>query len=347
MMRRYSRKGILLLLPLMLLGLCSCDRHKREKLEAEQGKGHAVSHEMGESIPGLTDQGAYRFTLIIFGTAGNPFFTKVVAGANEAARKLGCSVDVQFGDNDSARTNNIIETAISNRIDGIGTIISLDDAYDHTVKRAIAAGIPVISFNIDDSQGGEGNARMAYIGQDMTTAGYLIAKRLVKTGKLKPGDIVVCPVEHPEAVYAKQRYNGVKRALDEAGVKSEVLSTGGISLEDTLNKLTQYLLGHRDTDAVVAMGGMPMEMTPQAIKDVGLDIPNAGFDITKRIARNIADGKSIATVDQQPFYQGFMTITQLYYYRKYGLMPCDINTGGAMVDKTNVRKVMDLADSVR
>lgn len=352
MMRIFGKKNnTTFLLPLMLLivcGLSSCDRHAREKLEAAQGKGHVVSHEMGETACSeFSNSGAYRFTLVIFGTAGNPFFTKVVAGANEAARKLGCSVDIQFGDNDSARTNNIIETAISNKIDGIGTIISLDDAYDQTIRRAIEAGIPVIAFNIDDSKGGEGNARLAYIGQDMTTAGYLIAKRLIKDGKLKAGSKVVCPVEHPEAVYAKLRYDGVKRALDQAGIKSEVLNTGGISLEDTLNKLTQYLLGHRNTDGVLAMGGMPMEMTPQAIKDVGLNIPNAGFDITKRIARNIQSGHSIATVDQQPFYQGFMTITQLYYYKKYGLMPCDINTGGAMVDRSNVKKVMDLADSVR
>ena len=39
-----------------------------------------------------------------------------------------------------------------------------------------------------------------------------------------------------------------------------------------------------DTAAVLAMGGMPMEVAPQAISDVGLKIPNAGFDITRQIA---------------------------------------------------------------
>lgn len=321
--------------------LCSCDRHAREKA-GEVGTGNQTG--ITQPADGSSN---YKFTMVIFGTAGNPFFTKVVAGANEAAAKLGSSVDVQFANNDSARENDIIETAISNKIDGLGVVINLDDAYDQTVKKAIDAGIPVIAFNIDDSKGSQGNARYAYIGQDMTTAGYLITKRLIADGKLKAGDMVVCPVEHPEAIYAKQRYNGVKKALDEVGVKSEVLNTGGISLEDTLTKLTQYLLGRKDTAAVMAMGGMPMEMAPQAIKDVGLNIPNAGFDITRRIAQNIKDGKSIATVDQQPFYQGYLTVTQLYYCRKYGLMPCDINTGGAMVDKSNVQRVMELADSVR
>ena len=165
--------------------------------------------------------------------------------------------------------------------------------------------------------------------------------------KLNKGDLVVCPVEHPEAVYAAQRYAGARKAFEPAGIKSEVLNTGGISLEDTLNKLTQYLIGHKDTAAILAMGGMPMEVAPQATADAGLKIPNAGFDLTKQIANNIIDGKSIATVDQQPFYQGFLTVTQLYYARKYGLHPCDVNTGGGVVDKTNAKQVLQFADSVR
>ncbi len=338
---------ILAVSALLIIGLCSCDRNARRKAEAgskPEGQTGAVS--MGQRTSDAAP-GDYRFTLIIYGTAGNPFFSKVVAGANEAAEKLKCSVDIQFADNDAARQNNILETAISNRVDGIAVAISLDDAYDNNIRRAIDVGIPVIAFNIDDSQRAKGNARLAYVGQDMEAAGYIIAKRLIRDGGLKAGDHVVCPVEYPEAVYAVQRYAGASKAFQEVGIRSEVLNTGGISLEDTLNKLTQYLLGHKDTDAVLAMGGMPMEVAPQAISDVGLKIPNAGFDISRQIALNILTDKSIATVDQQPFYQGFITITQLYYNRKYGLLPCDMNTGGGLVDKSNVARVIDLADSVR
>lgn len=288
-----------------------------------------------------------RFTFVIYGTAGNPFWTKVVNGAKEASRKFDCSVDIQFADNDATKQNDIIETAISNKVDGIGMAINYDDAYDEVVKRALDKGIAVVAFNIDDSKKAAGNPRMAYIGQDMEAAGFIIANRLIKEGGLEKGDLVVCPVEHPDAVYARQRYAGAKRAFDAVGIKSEVLNTGGVSLEDTLNKLTQYLLGHKDTDAILAMGGMPMEVAPQASADAGLNIPNAGFDLTKQIAVNIKDGKSIATVDQQPFYQGFLTIAQLYYSHKYGLHPCDINTGGGVVDKANVELVTMFADTVR
>jgi len=293
-----------------------------------------------------SDEG-YRFTLIIYGSPGNAFWTKVVAGANEASEKLGCSVDVQFASGNVAKENDLLETAIANKVDGIGLVLNYDDAYDTNVQRAIDQGIGVVAFNIDDTKRAKGNARMAYIGQDMEEAGSIIAARLVQEAGLKSGDFVLCPVETPDAVYAIQRYAGAKRVLDSHGIGSEVLATGTVSLEDTLNRMTQYLIGHPETNGICALGQMPMEAAPQASEDAGKLLPNAGFDISRQIARNIQSGRSIATVDQQPFYQGFLTITQLYYYRKYGLLPCDVNTGGALVDKSNVDRVVELADTVR
>ena len=297
--------------------------------------------------PGRSQGRNYHFTIVFYGVAGNPFWTKVVAGARETASALSCELEVQYANNDPVRQNDIIETAIVNRVDGLGININLDDAYDEVVESALAHGIPVIAFNNDDSQGAAGNFRMAYVGQDETAAGYAITKRLVQASRLRKGDHVVCPVEHPEATYATDRYAGVKKALDEAGVTSEVLNTGAVSLEDALNRLTQYLLGHPETAAILAMGGMPMEVAPQAAADAGLDIPNAGFDLTRVIAENIQNGKTLAAVDQKPFYQGSFTVLQLYYYKEYNLLPCDINTGGGIIDQSNVAKVLELADTVR
>ena len=90
-----------------------------------------------------------------------------------------------------------------------------------------------------------------------------------------------------------------------------------------------------------------MEMAPQATEEAGMDIPNAGFDITKTIINNILEGKSLATVDQQPYYQGAFTVMQLFLNNKYGLLPCDINTGGAIIDKGNAAVVLEFADTVR
>ena len=289
----------------------------------------------------------YRFGFIIYGSQGNPFWTKVVAGVEEACDKLGCKASIQYAQNDPIKQNNIAEMMIAKKVDGIALCLSNSDSYDKVVQEAIDLGMAVVAFNIDDVELAEGNARMAYIGQDMTEAGDTIAQRLIDDGGLKSGDHVVCPVESPEAVYAVQRYAGAKRAFDRAGITSEKIKTGTESLDKTLNRIKQYLLAHPETDAILGMGGMPLQMAPSAADDMDLDLPIAGFDISKVIAEDVKTGRIIATVDQQPFYQGFMAIMQMYYNRKYGLLPCDVNTGGGLVDQGNIDKVIELSDTVR
>ena len=125
------------------------------------------------------------------------------------------------------------------------------------------------------------------------------------------------------------------------------MDTGAIGLEDTVNKIDQYLLGRPDTVAVIGLGGLPTEAAPKAIQEANLSIPIGGFDLSKQILQNILDGKTVATVDQQPFYQGFLAVTELYYTNKYGLVPVDVNTGSALIDKSNAAVALQFADTTR
>ncbi|HEX6563992.1 MAG TPA: substrate-binding domain-containing protein, partial [Chthoniobacterales bacterium] len=78
-----------------------------------------------------------RFTIIIYDTTGNPFWSKVVAGVNEAAKAFNVSVDTQFANNDPVQQNNDIETAIASQVAGIGLAINVPNAYTDSIKRAI------------------------------------------------------------------------------------------------------------------------------------------------------------------------------------------------------------------
>ena len=54
------------------------------------------------------------------------------------------------------------------------------------------------------------------------------------------------------------------------------------------------------------------------------------------ILDGIASGRITATVDQQPYSQGFYAVSQMAHYIRYGLYPADISTGGAgLIDLTN------------
>jgi simple sugar transport system substrate-binding protein len=294
-----------------------------------------------------TDWKDINILLLIWSQASNPFFEPLVNGARDAAAQQGVTIDIQFGEEDPVRTSNILETSIATGIDGIAFNMADDDAYDAILCGAKKKGISVVTFNIDDSKGAEGTCRLAFMGQDFVETGYLIGKRMIEEHGLKKGDHVFTPVEAPEGTYAVLRHAGVKKAMDEIGATTEILGTGN-DHGQALDLMTQYLLGHPDTDAVIGLGQTPTSQAVQAIKDAGLKIPAGGFDVSQSILQNIADGQLTATVDQQPYSQGYYAITQTALYLKFGLFPSEMNTGGkGLIDKTNYQYAQKWAGKVR
>lgn len=290
-----------------------------------------------------------RILLVPWSQSSNSFFEAVVNGAKDAAVQQGVQLDIQFGEEDQNREKTILETAVANKVDAIAVNIADDNAYKEIMCKAMAQGIPVVTFNIDNSRHGApgSSCRMAFMGQNFIAAGYVLGKRMIAEHHLKKGDMVFTPVEAPQATYAVQRHEGVQKALSEIGATSELLGTGNDHAQ-ALNLMTQYLLGHPKTAAVVGLGQTPTSQAVQAIKDAGLKIPAGGFDVSQEILDNIKDGTLTATVDQQPYSQGFYSVTQLALNLKYGLYPSDMDTGGfGLVDKTNYKSAVKWAGPVR
>jgi simple sugar transport system substrate-binding protein len=178
-------------------------------------------------------------TMIIYASAGVPFFQPLEKGAMDAAKALGVNLDIQYAENDTATQNNIMQTALANGVDGLAVEIWDDNAFDQAVCDTIKAGTPVIGFNIDDSEGAAGNCRMAFVGQNFVEAGYAIGKRMIAEHGITKGDKVFTPVEYPEAAYAVLRHRGVQMALDEVGATADLVGVTD-KLPEVLTAMTQY-----------------------------------------------------------------------------------------------------------
>jgi simple sugar transport system substrate-binding protein len=340
-------KACMFLVVMLLLGACVAPAAAPAPAAPAAPAAAAAPAAQVAEAPAKAPADQPKITLIIYTDASVEFFGPVVQGAKDAAQATGVSLDIQYGDNKPEKQTNLIETATANKVDGIGVIINDDNAFSDAICKAVKAGIPVVSFNVDHSKGAAGSCRMAFMGQSFVDTGYLIAKRMIKDHGIKQGDLVFTPVEWPEATYAVQRYAGVKKALDEVGAKSELIGVGG-NLADAQTKIVQYLLGHPETKAIIGLGSVPLTVSPKAITEAKMKIPLGGFDLTKDIIAGIEDGTITATVDQQPYSQGYYAVTQLALAHKLGLYPSDMNTGGlGLVDKTNVAKVKELTPKYR
>lgn len=286
-------------------------------------------------------------TMIIYASAGVPFFQPLELGATTAAEALNVNLDIQYAQNDTVRQNNIMDTALANGIDGLLVEIWDDNAFDDGVCKAIEAGTPVIGFNIDDSEGAAGNCRMAFVGQNFVDAGYTIGKRMIAEHSIGEGDVVFTPVEYPEAAYAVLRHKGVQMALSEVGAKADLVGVTD-RLPEVLTAMTQYLIGNPDIKAIIGLGQQPMMMAQQALDETSVSVPIGGFDVAPEILEGIESGRITATVDQQPYSQGFYAVSQMAHYIRYGLYPADLSTGGrGLIDKSNYSTAVSHAGVTR
>jgi len=277
-----------------------------------------------------------RMLFLIWSFESNAFFAPMVNGVKDAEKDQGISVDIKYGNEDLTRMNDIIETAIASGTKGIATTIPNDTGLNAVLDGARKKQLPVIAFNIDNSKGAAGGSyRLAYVGQNFIVAGNSIGEFMIAHFHIGKGDLVFTPVEAPAAVYAVQRHAGVANALAKVGARTEILGTGNDHAR-ALSLMTQYLIGHSDTKAIIGLGETPTSQAVAAIKEAGLKIPAAGFDVDSEIVRNIEAGSLAATVDQQPYIQGYYTVTEMALLLKFGVTPSDIDTGGrSLITKAN------------
>jgi simple sugar transport system substrate-binding protein len=297
-------------------------------------------------LSGGTDISGKSILFEIQSTPSDSFFVPVVNGAKAAAVMAGLKLQVQYASGDDTTEINQINTAIASGVAGIA--VSIPDAgLNKVVCDARSKNIAVVAFNIDGATGQGANCVQGFVGQDFVQSGALIAQRMINAGQIKPGDHVFCPVESPNQVYAVERYQGVKQALSTIGATCDELGTGN-DYGPAKATMVSYLLGHRNTAAIIGLGHTPLDQAPAAIKQVGMNIPIGGFDVTADILSAIKSGTITATVDQQPYIQGYQSITEIALYLKYGIAPANINTStDALIDKTNVDKVVSLVPNYR
>ncbi|GAC1356962.1 MAG: substrate-binding domain-containing protein [Ktedonobacteraceae bacterium] len=300
----------------------------------------------GGALSGGTDISGRTILFQIQSSPSDSFFVPVVNGAKAAAEIAGLKLQIQYASNDDTTEVNQVNTAIASNVAGIA--LSIPDAgLNKVVCDARSKNIPVVAFNINGSTGAGAKCVQGFVGQDFVQSGALIAQKMIDSGQIKAGDHVFCPVEFPAQVYAAQRYEGVKQALSAIGATCEELGTG-VDFGPAKASMVSYLLGHPNTTAIIGLGHTPLDQAPAAAKQVNKNIPIGGFDVTSDILSAIKSGAITATVDQQPYVQGFQSVMQIALYLKYAIAPSNLNTSnGALIDKSNVDKVVSLVPNYR
>ena len=231
----------------------------------------------------------------------NPFFTPTQYGAQDACALLNCEFQ-WTGSKDSivAEMVNATKTAISAKADGIALAVVDKNAFKAPVDEALAAGIPVVSYNADGAKDDPGTNRLAYIGQGLYDSGFQLGQRALAAG-LESGDVVGF-IATPGALNIQPRIDGAQQAIKDSG-KSLTFTAVGTNADVTkgLSIIDAYAQGHPDLAGMLAVDAGSTQAVGQVVQKYNMRDKNlkvaGGFDLVPETLQAIKGGGLDYTID--------------------------------------------------
>lgn len=285
------------------------------------------------------------FYVIAHTGPGDPFWAVVQRGVQDAGKTLGVKAVFQGPTSrDIPAQVNMAQAAIAARAAGIAISVSDPTAIGKVIRDARGKGIPVVAINVKEPADYKGDPipYMAYIGMDEYEAGKNVARYLL--GKIPQGATVLIAMHEPGHVGLEARAKGITEVLTaERQAKVNKLDTTQDPTK-SLATMRAFLKANPETKALFTLG--PLGAIP-AIKMIREDklagkLSMASFDMDPVTIQAIKEGLVEATVDQQQYLQGFISVVELYLFAKFKLEPTDYNTGRGLVTKETAAAVESL-----
>lgn len=354
-----SRKRILfpmlavLLVAILAIGMSGCAQ--TPTAATSQPTEATAAPTQAASAPAPAEAKHFAGIKIVFFPGGNegcPFASVVYKGALAAQKDLGCDVEYIWSDWDPNKMINQFKEAIARQPDGIAIMGHPGvDAFAPLVDEARTKGIIVTSQNtdlpaIEAKYKADG---FGYVGQELYASGVMLAKGAAQRANLKAGDkaMVWGLASQPTR---GERTKGCVDALKELGVTVDYLEISSEVNADAAQGtpvITSYLSANPDCKMVITDHGSLTSTLGVYLKAANKQpgqVFGAGFDLSASTAEAIKGGWVGAVLDQQPWLQGYLPVLQLCLAKKYGFSGLHIDTGAAIIDKTNIDFIAPLAE---
>lgn len=310
----------------LLVTLSACSSHGGARNESAGAAGSG-----GEAVTGGKN---YTIAMVTHEQAGDTFWDKIRAGAQDAAKAHG--IDLKYSNNENGPDQaTLVQNAIDSKVDGLAVTLSSADAVVPVAKKAADAGIAVVAFNQGLDQYKQAGAKM-YFGSDEDLAGQAVGQRLTQDGAAGK---VLCVIQAQGSVALETRCAGVKKAAP----NTENLQVNGADLPSVQQTIQAKLAEDSSITAIVTLGAPVAMAAIPAIKSSGSRTELATFDLNEDAAKAIQDGSISFSVDQQPYVQGYMAVEALWLNLSNGN---DLGggkpvlTGPSFVDKSNIAQIL-------
>jgi ribose/xylose/arabinose/galactoside ABC-type transport system permease subunit/ABC-type sugar transport system substrate-binding protein len=260
---------------------------------------------------------------ILAKSSGGEYWLAVKEAAEQTARKRGAQLvwEGPAVETDTAKQIDLLENLIQRRVDGIA--ISPTDArgLSAPIKKALEAGIPVVTLDSDSSE----KDRLSYIGTDNLAAGEVAGKEMARI--LPPGAKVAVITGVLGAQNLRQRCEGFKKGA--RGLKLLEEQTDSGDRAKALAVVEDILTAHPDLDGIFTDTAISGPAAAQALISRGLvgKVKFISFDATPALLDYLSKGVASALVSQKPAKMGELAVEKLLHVIQGGTVEPLMDTG--------------------
>lgn len=306
-----------------------------EPVVVEETEEEVIEEEEIEFDPSIAADENYEIALVVknFQSA---FWAQHVDGAELAAEELGITLTSHAPEKPENIEEQIaiLEDLITKGVDCIALAPTNTESIAAGIVKLNEAGIPVVY----DNTRGSGGDFLAYVGIDNYSVGFQLGEYVAEQMGFEGNLLLLEGV--PGQSTSDLRSNGAREALaqyPDITVESQPANWSYAEASDiTTNMLTKW---GGDLDAIISAGAGMSEGAAEAIKAYGLaqdDVVVGSFDVTAEVVEAIRNGDVDFTINQQPFYQAYYSISACVQHLNGLEVPQEIGTPVAFVTMDNL-----------
>lgn len=270
---------------------------------------------------------------------GDTFWSVAKKGAEQAGKDMGVTVKYSESANDPQKHAQLIDAAVTEKVDGIATSVPNADALRDPLKAAADAGIPIITLNSGQGDSAALGA-ITHVGQDEGVAGEAAGKRLAESASGK----LLCVVHEQGNSGLEERCAGAKKGF--GGEVENVQVKGVNDIATSVTELQSKLESDDSVTAILTLNPDIAVAARDAVQGASSDAKLATFDLSGDVVKAVKAGEIEFAVDQQQYLQGYLPVVFLTLFNTNantvgGGLP--VLTGPGFVDKSNADTVEQLA----
>lgn len=276
--------------------------------------------------------------VISHGSDEDLFWGLAAESSVAAAGMLGINVRNEVYTNSAAQAD-AVRRCVADGAVAIATTLADPEAMQPAVRQAIAAGIPVISYNSGAEDAAEVGTAL-HISLDDLVAGRVAGEEFNRRGI--EGN-VLCVVHEPENQGLHDRCDGLTESFN-GTVERWTMTDRDTTVEELHARLDEG-----DVSAVLGLSSSIGAQVRSAIFDSRLNVKGATFGFSRTVAEYVSDGRLMFAIFDHPEIQSYLAAVGALLTERLRIDPMSyFNSAQMLITPTivNAEEMQALLDSL-